>query len=142
MPTRTQRCKAARQRRVPQVLAETSNSALHHHAAIEGGHPSAKARVAAAGGLQLPQVDSTIGGEAVDVIIGIKYLKYFPVLVFSLPSGLAIYRARFNSYSGTVKSYLILIQEVKMDGLLPQQSDQNQYILKLFMILFIYLVVL
>ena len=56
--------------------------------------------VAAAGGLQLPQVDSTIGGEAVDVIIGIKYLKYFPVLVFSLPSGLAIYRARFNSYSG------------------------------------------
>ena len=41
-----------------------------------------------------------------------------------------------------VKSYLILIQEVKMDGLLPQQSDQNQYILKLFMILFIYLVVL
>ena len=42
----------------------------------------------------------------------------------------------------SVKSYLILIQEVKMDGLLPQQSDQNQYILKLFMILFIYLVVL
>ena len=54
---------------------------------------------AAAGSQQLPRADKCIGGGAVDVIIGIKYLKYFPVLVFSLPSGLAIYRARFNSHS-------------------------------------------
>lgn len=55
---------------------------------------------AAGGSHRLPTVDSTIGGVAVDVIIGIRYLKYYPTLVFSLPSGLAIYRAKFKSYSG------------------------------------------
>lgn len=57
---------------------------------------------AAASGQQvgkLPTVDKTIGGSAVDLIVGIKYLKYFPQLVFSLPSGLAIYRAQFKSFS-------------------------------------------
>ena len=35
-----------------------------------------------------------------DVIIGGKYFKYFPQLVFSLPSGLAVYRAKLLSASG------------------------------------------
>ena len=48
----------------------------------------------------LPAVDDEIGGSPVDVIIGIRYLKYFPSLVFSLPSGLAIYCAKFRSASG------------------------------------------
>ena len=57
---------------------------------------------AAAGGspVMLPTIDERIGGERVDVMIGIKYLKYYPVLVFSLPSGLAVYRARLQSASG------------------------------------------
>ena len=49
---------------------------------------------------RLPTVDDTIGGKAVDLIIGIKYLKYYPEYVFSLPSGLAIYKAKFKSFSG------------------------------------------
>ena len=58
---------------------------------------------AAAGGkcrTPLPTVDQDVGGSAVDLIIGIKYLKYFPDLVFTLPSGLSLYRARFKSFSG------------------------------------------
>ena len=50
--------------------------------------------------LKLPKVDKEVGGTPVDILVGIKYLKYFPTLVFSLPSGLAVYRARFQSASG------------------------------------------
>ena len=50
--------------------------------------------------LPLPSADDTIGGSAVDLILGVRYLKYFPTLVFSLPSGLSVYRAKFRSYSG------------------------------------------
>jgi len=49
---------------------------------------------------KLPAADDAVGGSPVDLLIGIRYLKYFPVLVFSLPSGLGIYRARFSSASG------------------------------------------
>lgn len=58
--------------------------------------------LAAAGGRQLNdlQVDKTVGGQPVDVIMGVKYLKYFPELVFSLPSGLGVYRAKLKSASG------------------------------------------
>ena len=35
-----------------------------------------------------------------DVILGFRYLKYYPELVFSLPSGLAVYRAKLKSASG------------------------------------------
>ncbi|MBM3938553.1 MAG: hypothetical protein FJ333_07870, partial [Sphingomonadales bacterium] len=59
------------------------------------------AKAATASGIRdLPTSDDTIGGTAVDIIIGIRYLKYYPELVFTLPSGLAIYRAKFKSYSG------------------------------------------
>lgn len=44
--------------------------------------------------------DPVVGGRPVDVILGIKYLKYFPQLVFSLPSGLAVFKAKFKSASG------------------------------------------
>ena len=35
-----------------------------------------------------------------DLILGIRYLKYYPELVYSLPSGLAVYKARLKSASG------------------------------------------
>ena len=34
-----------------------------------------------------------IGGRFVDVILGIRYNKYYPELVFSLPSGLSPIKA-------------------------------------------------
>ena len=46
------------------------------------------------------EVDDAVGGQCVDIILGVKYLKYFPELVLSLPSGLAVYKARLRSASG------------------------------------------
>ena len=51
-------------------------------------------------GAALPAVPDTIGGSKVDVMVGIKYLAYFPELVFSLPSGLAIYETRIRTMCG------------------------------------------
>ena len=45
-------------------------------------------------------IDGRVGGSCVDVILGIRYLKYYPELVFSLPSGLAVYRSKLKSASG------------------------------------------
>jgi len=47
----------------------------------------------------LPTLPSSIGGE-VHMMIGIKYLRYHPRMVFQLPSGLAIYESKFNNTSG------------------------------------------
>ena len=51
-------------------------------------------------GVALPAVPDKIGGSKVDVMIGIKYLAYFPELVFSLPCGLAIYESRIRTLCG------------------------------------------
>ena len=51
-------------------------------------------------GAALPAVPSKIGGSKVDVMIGIKYLAYYPELVFSLPSGLAIYESQIKTLCG------------------------------------------
>ena len=45
----------------------------------------------------LPKVDKSIGGVEVDIMLGIRYNKYFPTLLFSLPSGLGIYKSQFVS---------------------------------------------
>ena len=37
----------------------------------------------------LPKLPKFVGGET-DFMIGVKYLKYFPKLVFKLPTGLTI----------------------------------------------------
>ena len=41
-----------------------------------------------------------IGGAVVDVMIGVRYNKYFPRLLYMLPSGLGIYESQFESYKG------------------------------------------
>ena len=51
-------------------------------------------------GVALPQVPDEIGGKKVDVMVGIKYLSYFPELVFSLPSGLSIFESKFRTMCG------------------------------------------
>ena len=48
----------------------------------------------------LPKLPESVRGET-DLIIGIKYLKYFPGVIFRLPSGLTIYVSPFLSIDCT-----------------------------------------
>ena len=51
-------------------------------------------------GDDLPQVDDKVGGSGVDIMVGIRYNQFFPVLNHMLPGGLAIYTAKIESMSG------------------------------------------
>ena len=44
----------------------------------------------------LPKIPKLVGGE-IDFMIGIKYLKYYPKMIFQLPSGLTIYESVFEN---------------------------------------------
>ena len=46
--------------------------------------------------IDLPGAPKSFGGKPVDILLGIKYLKYYPKLLFSLPCGLSIYESRFK----------------------------------------------
>ena len=48
---------------------------------------------------KLPLLAASAGGE-IDIMIGIKYLRYHPKPVFQLPSGLTIYKSAFNNADG------------------------------------------
>ena len=48
----------------------------------------------------LPTLPPSIGGCAVDIFIGIRYIKLFPTLLFTLPSGLAVYKSQFSAPNG------------------------------------------
>ena len=47
----------------------------------------------------LPKIPKSVGGE-IDFIIGIKYLRYYPKMIFQLPSGLTIYESVFENADG------------------------------------------
>ena len=47
----------------------------------------------------LPKLPALVGGE-VDFMVGIKYLRYHPEIIFQLPSGLTIYKSVFKSADG------------------------------------------
>ena len=49
---------------------------------------------------ELPKLPKFIGGT-VDFMIGIKYLRYHPEVIFQLPSGLTIYRSVFKNVDGS-----------------------------------------
>ena len=51
------------------------------------------------GSNKLPNLPSSIGGE-VDLMVGVKYLRYHPKLVYQLSSGLALYESPFNDAMG------------------------------------------
>ena len=53
------------------------------------------------GGIQqnLPKLPECVGGD-VDFMIGTKYTRYHPEAIFSLPSGLTIYKSMFQSNDG------------------------------------------
>ena len=57
-------------------------------------------RVAVPGGPPLPAVESAIGGCSADIMLGIRYLRYFPRPIFSLPSGLSVYRTVIRGAGG------------------------------------------
>ena len=44
----------------------------------------------------LPKIPKLVGGE-IDFMIGIKYLKYYPKMIFQLLSGLTIYESVFEN---------------------------------------------
>ena len=48
---------------------------------------------------KLPPVDDSVGGMEVDILIGMRYFKYFPKLIFYLPSGLSVFKGVFKSGS-------------------------------------------
>ena len=48
----------------------------------------------------LPRIPKTVGGK-VDFMLGIKYLRYFPELIYQLPSGLSIYKSKFKNSDGS-----------------------------------------
>ena len=51
-------------------------------------------------GKTLPEHPAKVGGRQVDVMMGIRYVRHFPILLFTLPSGLAIYEARIAAADG------------------------------------------
>ena len=46
-----------------------------------------------------PKLPRFAGGET-DFLIGIKYLRYHPTMIFKMPSGLAIYESLFENSEG------------------------------------------
>ena len=62
---------------------------IHHAYQQEGQNPS-----------NLPSLPHSIGGE-VDIMLGIKYLRYHPKEVFQLKSGLTIFRSMFKNVDGS-----------------------------------------
>ena len=49
----------------------------------------------------LPQLPNEVGGN-VDFMIGIKYFRYFPEVVFQMTSGLTIYRSHFKNSDDSI----------------------------------------
>ena len=49
---------------------------------------------------RLPKLPDYVGGET-HLMIGIKYLKYFPERIFQLPNGLTVYKSVFKNFDGS-----------------------------------------
>ena len=49
---------------------------------------------------ELPRTEDGVGGKPVDVMIGMRYSKYFPTIIYTLPNGLSIYEAKFAAPGG------------------------------------------
>ena len=48
----------------------------------------------------LPPCPKQIGGKSVDIMLGIRYSMYWPVLIHRLPGGLGVYRSQFSATRG------------------------------------------
>ena len=47
-------------------------------------------------GERLPSVPDQVGGQPVDIMLGIRYIIYFPKLIYNLPHGLGVYKSVFK----------------------------------------------
>ena len=59
-------------------------------------------RLSTPGRPALPEVPKKVGGKAVDIMFGIRYARYFPEMIFSLPCGLSIYKTIFKTPDGSL----------------------------------------
>ena len=50
--------------------------------------------------MDLPRLPASVGGET-DILIGSKYLRYFPKIVFEHITGLGVYLSKFQSHDGS-----------------------------------------
>ena len=50
----------------------------------------------------LPAAPDMIGGAPVDLMLGIRYIRYFPQLMFMLPSGLGVYKSQLAAKNDEV----------------------------------------
>ena len=51
-------------------------------------------------GGSLPDHPAKIGGRQVDIMLGIRYIKHFPTLLYTLPSGLALFESKIAGADG------------------------------------------
>ena len=51
-------------------------------------------------GKGLPDRPSKVGGRPIDVMLGVRYVKHFPTLLYTLPSGLALYESKIAAADG------------------------------------------
>ena len=51
-------------------------------------------------GEPLPLGADKVGGCSVDLMVGIRYHRYFPALLYTLPGGLGIYKSKFSCPGG------------------------------------------
>ena len=80
----------------------------------------------------LPPMPKTIGGCPVDLMIGIRYLKWYPTLLFILPSGLGVYRSQIAAprdealvLGGPHSSWVRCAEESNFVG--PHSFFSNEY---------------
>ena len=66
-------------------LAQAWNDVATHYAKSGGQHA------------ELPTCPVSVGGEGVDIMLGVEYFHCFPDLVHELPSGLKLYKARVKT---------------------------------------------
>ena len=72
----------------PQYPLDEVEKDIRHQFALKGDPKS------------LPRLPKAVGGGT-DLMIGIKYLKYFPKFVFELPCGLRVYESQFANPDGS-----------------------------------------
>ena len=73
--------------KMPEYPLEEVAQEIHRKYSASGGH------------LPLPKLPTSIGGD-VHLMIGVKYLRYHPKMIYQLPSGLAIFQSQFKDVEG------------------------------------------
>ena len=86
-----------------------------------------KAHEDAGGDAKTPQkIPKPVGGE-IDFMISIKYLRYYPKMIFQLPSGLTIYEPVFENVNGGPHKILNNIRNYHAEDNIHITFFSNQY---------------